>query len=209
MTQAMTKGTSKGTTKATPRAVPEATPRAMSTTARAFDDETPDDDGLPAWKPLTREEARALMARSPRVSPWRVVVAQAVMGLASALVWGAIAWLRSRGDSVIAIEAAGSALWGAVAIALPAALMVRGMGRLPPSQPQAMVAGFLFWELVKIGLSVALLVGAAVMFRWLHWPALLVTLVICTKMNWLALLRHGPVKLAGPAHAGTEKNNGC
>ncbi|MDB5817540.1 MAG: hypothetical protein JWQ11_1180 [Rhizobacter sp.] len=145
------------------------------------------------------------MARSPKVSPWRVVVAQVAMGVASALVWGAVAWLQSDGDLASAMETGGSALWGAVAIALPGALMVRGMGRLPPSQPQAMVAGFLFWELVKIGLSVALLVGAAVMFRWLHWPALLVTLVICTKMNWLALLRRGPVNLAGPAHAGTKR----
>lgn len=136
------------------------------------------------------------MARTPKVSPWRVVVAQIVVGLVSALVWGAIAWMRQKGslqgEMREVLEAAGSALFGAIAIALPAALMVRGMGRLPASQPQAMVAGFLFWELVKIGLSVALLVGAAVSFRWLHWPALLVTLVICTKMNWLALLRRGP-----------------
>jgi ATP synthase protein I len=153
------------------------------------------------------------MARTPSVSPWRVVMAQVVVGLVSALVWGGIAWLRSRGGPQDGtremLEAAGSALFAAIAIALPAALMVRGMGRLPASQPQAMVAGFLFWELVKIGLSVGLLVGAAVMFRWLHWPAMLVTLVICTKMNWLALLRRGPTKSAGPALAGPEKNNGC
>jgi ATP synthase protein I len=154
-------------------------------------DEAPEDDGLPPWKPLTREEAAALMATTPRVSPWRVVVAQVVAGLLSALVWGGIVWLQKQANATLAMQAAGSALWGAVAIALPAAVMVRGMGRLPASQPQAMVAGFLFWELVKIGLSVGLLVGAAVMFRWLHWPAMLVTLVICTKMNWLALLKRG------------------
>lgn len=164
--------------------------------AMPVEEERLEDDGLPPWKPLTRDEARALMARTPTVSPWRVVVAQIVAGLVSALVWGVVVWLRTRAGSQDAMReamnAAGSALFAAIAIALPAALMVRGMGRLPASQPQAMVAGFLFWELVKIGLSVALLVGAAVSFRWLHWPALLVTLVICTKMNWLALLRRGP-----------------
>jgi len=160
--------------------------------AKGLVDDAPEDDGLPPWKPLSRDEARALMAVMPSVSPWRVVLAQVVVGLLGALVWGGGVWLQKQGDVPLAMQAAGSALWGAIAIALPSALMVRGMGRLPASQPQAMVAGFLFWELVKIGLSVALLVGAAMAFGWLHWPAMLVTLVICTKMNWLALLRRGP-----------------
>jgi ATP synthase protein I len=154
-----------------------------------LEDDVPEDDGLPPWRPLTRDEARALTAAMPTVSPWRVVAAQVVVGLLSALVWGGGVWLQKQADLPLALQAAGSALWGAIAIALPSALMVRGMGRLPASQPQAMVAGFLFWELVKIGLSVVLLVGAAMAFGWLHWPALLVTLVICTKMNWLALLK--------------------
>ncbi|MDB6001257.1 MAG: putative synthase protein AtpI [Rhizobacter sp.] len=151
---------------------------------RAWETNHEDDaDDIPARAPLTREEASALVAEQPSASPWVVVLAQVVAGVLSAVAWGLLA---QRG-----MQAAGSALMAAAIVALPTALMVRGMGRLPASQPQARVAGFAFWELVKIGLSVALLVGAAVAFRWLHWPALLITLVVCTKMNWLALLWRG------------------
>jgi ATP synthase protein I len=36
-----------------------------------------------------------------------------------------------------------------------------------------------------------MLVAAAVVVRDLSWPALLVTMVLCMKVNWLALLWQG------------------
>ncbi|HEV8688795.1 MAG TPA: ATP synthase subunit I, partial [Ideonella sp.] len=39
-----------------------------------------DEVAKPPFKALTREEARALAARNPAISPWRVVAVQAVVG---------------------------------------------------------------------------------------------------------------------------------
>ena len=47
-----------------------------------------DEDEDPPIKALTRDEAQALRARNPPLSPWRVVGAQvAVGGVVAALVW--------------------------------------------------------------------------------------------------------------------------
>jgi ATP synthase protein I len=52
----------------------------------------------------------------------------------------------------------------------------------------------MFWEMLKIGVAVAMLVIAARVVRELSWPALLATMVVCMKVNWLALLWQGRVK---------------
>ena len=44
------------------------------------------------------------------------------------------------------------------------------------------------WEMVKIGFSVPMLVLAPKIVQPLSWPALLVALVLCMKVYWLALL---------------------
>jgi ATP synthase protein I len=46
----------------------------------------------------------------------------------------------------------------------------------------------MFWEMVKIGVSVAMLVVANRIVQNLVWPALLVGLVLCIKVYWVALL---------------------
>jgi ATP synthase protein I len=46
----------------------------------------------------------------------------------------------------------------------------------------------MFWEMVKIGVAVALLAAAPRVVQGLSWPALLVAMVVCMKVNWLALL---------------------
>lgn len=63
------------------------------------------------------------------------------------------------------------------------------------SEVKANVAAFnfMFWEFLKIGVSVVMLAAAAKVVPDLHWPAMLVTLVVCMKMNWLALLWQGRV----------------
>lgn len=133
----------------------------------------------PPFKTLTREEAQALRAKHPPVSPWRVVGSQAIAGLlCAAVVWG----VTDRSG------AAWSALYGAAAIVLPSALLARGMTRGTSSNPGAAAFGFMFWEMVKIAVAVAMLAAASRVVPDLSWPALLAAMVVCMKVNWLALL---------------------
>jgi len=138
----------------------------------------------PPFKPLTREEAQALKARQPSVSPWRVVGSQALAGVLCA----ALTWVFTQRDG-----AAWSALYGAAATVLPSALLARGMTKRTRNAV-AMAAGFMFWEMLKIGVAVAMLAIAPKVVPHLSWPALLVTMVVCIKVNWVALLWQGRVK---------------
>lgn len=132
------------------------------------------------FKTLSREEAQALRARLPQVSPWRVVAAQAAAGLLCT----AVVWLVTQRSG-----AAWSALYGALAVAVPGALLARGMTRRRGAgSPVAAAAGFLFWEMLKIGVAIAMLVIAAKVVPGLSWPTLLITMVVCMKVNWVALL---------------------
>ncbi|MGE5118035.1 MAG: ATP synthase subunit I [Betaproteobacteria bacterium] len=143
-----------------------------------WDDE--DDDRA---APLTREEAQALRAKNPSVSPWRVVATQCGVGIGVA----ALAWLASGSASV-----AGSALYGAAVAVLPGALMAHGTSRRPPGRPVGLgVVSLLSWSFVKIAASVAMLLLAPKIVQPLSWPALLVALVLCIQVYWLALLWRG------------------
>ncbi len=136
--------------------------------------ELPDD-----FQPLTAEQARALRARQPLLSIWRVVAAQALIGLFLAL----LVWLVTG-----RMAAVYSAVYGALAVIVPAALFARGL----TSQASSMnagtaVFGFFLWEMVKIGLTVAMLIAAPRLVNELSWPAMLVGLVVTMKVYWLAL----------------------
>ena len=137
-------------------------------------------------KPLTREQAQALRAQHPPVSPWRVIAVQAAVGTVVALlVWG----FTGR------TEMGWSALYGAGVVVVPGALMARGMtSRLSSMSPGASAVSFLLWEFVKIGVAVALLALAPQLVQPLSWPALLVGLVVCIKVYWVALLWRRPSK---------------
>lgn len=142
-----------------------------------------DDAGLPPWRTLTRQEAQALVARQPSVSPWRVVAVQAAVGLAVAALAGLLWGERSM---------FASALYGAAVVVLPGALMARGMtSRFSSMNAGISAVSFMFWEMVKIGVSVAMLMLAPRLVQDLSWPALLVALVLCIKVYWLALLWRG------------------
>lgn len=133
------------------------------------------------FKPWSKQEAEAFRKNNPSSSPWRVVAAQAVAGLVCA----AVTWaLTQRGG------AAWSALYGAAAVVLPSALLARGMTR-ETRNPLAAAAGFMFWEMLKIGVAIVMLVIAVRVVPNLSWPALLVTMVVCIKINWVALLWRG------------------
>lgn len=148
----------------------------LPTPTDPFADEAPESP----IRTLSREEAQALRASLPQVSPWRVVAVQAVAGL----VCTAVTWFVTQRSGT-----AWSALYGAAAVVVPGALLARGMTRRTPrANPGAAVLGFVFWELVKIGVAVAMLAAAPRVVQDLSWPALLVAMVVCVKVNWWALL---------------------
>ena len=135
------------------------------------------------YKKLTREEAAALRSRNPSLSPWRVIVAQAGLGaLIAATAWGV------TGSKATLF----SALYGALVVVLPGALMARGatspMSRLSPATSAVSV---MFWAVVKMGASVLMLLLASRVVQPRSWPALLAALVGCMQVYWLALLWRG------------------
>ena len=142
-----------------------------------------DEDEDPPIKALTRDEAQALRARNPPLSPWRVVGAQvAVGGVVAALVW------LVSGQP----EAVWSALYGAAAAVVPGALMARGMtSRLSSMSVGASAVSVMGWSMVKIGVSIAMLMLAPKLVQPLSWPALLAALVLCMQVYWFALLWRG------------------
>lgn len=143
-----------------------------------------EDDDAP-FKTLSSEEAQALRAKHPPVSPWRVIAAQAAVGLVVAALIGLVTQ-RS--------ELAWSALYGAAAVVVPGALLARGITRLTGAGVGAAAFSFMLWEAVKVGLAVAMLAAATKVVPGLSWPALLVAMLVCMKVNWLALLWQGRVK---------------
>lgn len=88
-----------------------------------------------------------------------------------------------------------SALYGAAIVLVQAMLMVRGLSRLSRSGVNASVGSFNFmlWEFLKVVVAVLMLAAATRLVPDLSWLAMLVTMVVCMKMNWLALLWQGRV----------------
>lgn len=139
-------------------------------------DELEDQD----FKPLTSQEAQALRKREPALSPWWVVGLQCLAGFVVALVaWG-----------VSGKAAAWSAAYGALAVAIPAALFARGlMSQFSSLNAATASFGFFVWEAVKLAVSVAMIVLASRLVADLNWLALLAGLFVTLKMYWLALLK--------------------
>lgn len=140
-----------------------------------------DEDGAldEGFKPLTREEAQKLREAKPSISPWAVLAGQLVVGVLVACA----AWLLTGRPS-----AGWSAMYGVLAVVVPGALFARGLtSKVSAMNPGAAVAGFFLWEMVKIGLTVAMLFAAPRMVPDLSWPALLVGLVVTMKVVWLVL----------------------
>ena len=141
----------------------------------------PDDqeDAQDVFEPLTAEQAQALRKQLPLLSVWRVVLAQVLIGLLLAMV---VWWLTARMSAVY------SAMYGAMAVILPAALFARGLtSRAASINAGAAVLGFFLWEMVKIGLTVAMLFAAPRLVSDLSWLAMLVGLVVTMKVYWVAL----------------------
>ena len=140
--------------------------------------ETEDQDS--DFKPLTADEARQWREVNPEVSVWRVIAAQALVGVLVALA----AWALTGQQS-----AAWSAGYGALAVLVPAALFARGVLRQRQrSNPGVAMLGFFWWEMVKIVLTVAMLVAAPRVVAGLSWLALIVGMALTLKTYWIALL---------------------
>lgn len=130
-------------------------------------------------QPLGAEEARRVREQNPPLSPWRVVMGQAGVGLAAALLAWGITGKHNVGWSVG---------YGALAVTLPAAVFARGLaGRFSSLNAGTAAAGFLVWEMVKVALTIAMLMVAPRLVAGLSWPALLVGLVLAMKVYWVAL----------------------
>ena len=143
-------------------------------------DDVKDEAETANFKRLSRDDAAALMAQNPPLSPWRVIAVQAIVGVAIALI-GRLVTGR--------VEVMWSLLYGAATVVVPGALMARGMtSRLSSMSPGASAVSFMLWEFVKIGVSFAMLAVAGRIVQPLVWPALLVGLVVCMKVYWVALL---------------------
>jgi ATP synthase protein I len=142
-------------------------------------------DGQPdqeeVLEPLTREQADALRSRMRLVSPGRLLLVQGLVGLLTA----ACAALLGEGWSTTGL----SALYGAAVVVVPGAVMAWALRAKPVTVSASQRAvSFLFWELVKIALSVAMLVLAPRVVDGLSWLALLAGMVLSMKVYGLALL---------------------
>ena len=147
----------------------------MVTIATPDQDEKDDSDFLP----LTAEQAKALRERNPSLSPWWVVLGQVVVGAVVAL----IAWMVTGSERV-----ALSAVCGALAVVLPAALFARGVtGKFASVNAGSAVLSFFVWELVKILMTVGVMFASHRLVENLSWPAMLVGLVVTMKVYWIAL----------------------
>jgi ATP synthase protein I len=142
-----------------------------------FADEDGEVEGPDQFRPLTAEEVKQLRLQQPLLSIWRVVLAQVLVGLAVS----ALTWLFTG-----RVSAAWSAAYGALSVVVPAALFARGLTSKTSSiNSGAAVFGFLLWEMVKIGLTIAMLFAAVKFVKDLSWPAMLVGLVITMKVYWV------------------------
>jgi ATP synthase protein I len=131
------------------------------------------EDESPPFTPLSAEQAQQLRERNPQLSAWRIVAGQLVVGLLAAVV----AWVWTGQRSI-----GGSVAYGALAVAIPAALYARALARKTGGG-----AGWLMYELIKISLTVTLLVAAPRIVPGLNWLALLTGVILATKMYWVAL----------------------
>lgn len=131
------------------------------------------------FEPLTAEQVAELCKHQPLLSVWRVVGAQVVLGLLVAT----LVWFVSG-----QMAAVYSAVYGALAVIVPAALFARGLtSRVASANVGTAVFGFFLWEMVKIGLTVAMLFAAPRLVNDLSWPAMLAGLVVTMKVYWVAL----------------------
>ncbi|MES2090859.1 MAG: ATP synthase subunit I [Pseudomonadota bacterium] len=144
------------------------------------------EEAEPPVRQWTRQEVDVLVLKAPRVSMLAVLIAQCAAGLLMAAVW----WLIERRFNVV-----WSALYGMACVVAPGALLAYGMTRQKPGMNAGgVMVGFMVWEFAKILVAAIMLAAAMKVVPHLSWLAFLVAVVVCIKVNWLALLVQGRVK---------------
>ena len=141
-----------------------------------FEDDVAKEPVIRRW---SQEDAAQLRKTQPAISPWRVVLwmlmAAVGIGVISLIIF----------DVSIALSAA----YGSLAVAIPAAVLARGMtSPLSRMNAAAGAMAFMLWEMVKIGLSIGMLVLAPSLIVNLSWPALLVGLILTMKVYFVAAI---------------------
>lgn len=148
----------------------------MATIKQPYEDSLED---VGDFEPLTAEQAQALRAQYPVLSPWWIILGQALIGLCLALVAGL--W----GGAQIALSVG----YGVLTVVMPAMLFARGVrGRFASLNPGSAMIGFFLWELMKLIVTIVMLVLAPKFVVALSWPAMLVGLVLTMKVHWVALV---------------------
>lgn len=134
------------------------------------------------FKPLSAEEAHQWRQTQVRISIGRVLVWQ----LGTMCTVGLLAW------AVTGVRAVGwSAVYGGAAILVPSAVMAWGVssGRLSKmlsAFARGSLAAVVFWEGVKVLLTIVLLALAPRLVVNLSWLALVAGFVLVLKVYWLA-----------------------
>lgn len=148
----------------------------MATIKQPYEDSLEDADD---FEPLTAEQAQALRVQHPVLSPWWIILGQALIGLCLVLVaglWGGAQMALSVG-------------YGVLTVVMPAMLFARGVrGRFASLNPGSAMIGFFLWELMKLIVTIVMLVLAPKFVVALSWPAMLVGLVLTMKVYWVALV---------------------
>ena len=152
----------------------------MVTTVKTLPPPLPDEESKETiFRRWSLAEVMELRKTQPTISPWRVVL---WMLIATAVI-GAIGMIASGARTAL------SAAYGSLAVALPAAVLARGMtSQLSRMNATAGVLAFMLWEMVKIGLSVGMLILAPSLIADLSWPALLVGLILTMKVYFVAAI---------------------
>lgn len=160
------------------------------------DKESEEESQEAVFRRWSRAEAIELRKTQPTISPWRVVL---WMLMATAVIW-AIGMIASDASTAL------SAAYGSLAVALPAAVLARGMtSQLSRMNATAGAMAFMLWEMVKIGLSVGMLILAPSLIADLSWPALLVGLILTMKVYFVAAI-YKPKPSAGQQIEAMAKN---
>lgn len=133
-----------------------------------------------AVDPLSHAEAVKLLGeralRPSRMTPGKVVLAQVVVTLLSAMAWAVFGHEHA--------PSGWSAFFGGMACFVPSGFFAL---RLYMSRKQPSVGGLVAGEAIKVFGTMALLVLVIVLYRDLRWVPMLVTFLMALKTYWVAL----------------------
>lgn len=136
-----------------------------------------------AQEPLTKGEAASWRKTHVALSIWRVIFWQVVC----IFVVGSLAWLATGSAAVV-----WSSVYGGCAVVLPGAFAAWGVSRsrvgvLLSLFAKGSLAVVMFWEGIKVLLTIAMLALAPRVVGQLNWLALVASFVLVLKVYWLVL----------------------